>query len=52
LGDIGAQLVGCDAAGGAVSACGVVGEAGACAYAALANISAQEAAKNGFIFIK
>ena len=49
FGDIGAQLVGCCAAGGAVCAGGVAGEAGACACAALASISAQEAAKNGFI---
>ena len=51
FGDIGVQLVGCDAAGGAVCAGGVVGEAGACACAALASISAQEAVKNGFIVI-
>jgi len=47
--DIGTQLAGCDAAGGAVCAGGVAGEAGACACAALASISAQEAAQNGFI---
>src|SRR5690348_11284719 len=48
FGCIGAQLVGCEAAGGAVCAGGVAGEAGACACAALASISAQVAAKNGF----
>ena len=49
FGDIGTQLVGCDAAGGAVCAGGVAGEAGACACAALASISAQEATQNGVI---
>src|SRR6202012_3284215 len=46
---IGAQLDGCEAAGIAVRAGGVAGEAGACAYAALASISTQEAAMKGFI---
>ena len=48
-GGIGAQLDGRDAAGVAVCAGGVTGEAGACAYAALASISTQEAATKGFI---
>jgi hypothetical protein len=52
FGDIGAQFVGCDAAGVAVWAGGVEGEAGACAYAALASISAQEAAKSGFMVMQ
>jgi hypothetical protein len=49
FGGIGAQLLGCAASGGAVCAGGVAGEAGACACAALASISAQPAINKGFI---
>ena len=52
FGGIGAQLAGCDTAGGAVCGGGVAGEAGACACAALASISAQEARMNGFMVIR
>ena len=49
LSGIGAQLDGCEAAGVAVWAGGVAGEAGACACAALASINTQEAAMRDFV---
>jgi hypothetical protein len=52
FGGIGAQLVGGKAVGGAACARGVAGEAGACAFAALASISAQVAIMSGFMVMR
>jgi hypothetical protein len=52
FGCIGAQLVGGKAVGGAACARGVAGEAGACACAALASISAQVAIRSGFMVMR
>src|ERR1700744_5102245 len=49
FGAIGAQLAACGSGCVAVCAGGVAGEAGACACAALASISTQEAARKGFV---